>query len=113
MILYHFVSFRVKVRGINLTEPVQPQSAAFTVKIPSYGIPIKYIREVWLATDDYVDHPLWSQYSAPPLKVSNYTAVLINNINKLVNNALKDLNVNFFLNFYERYIDVFRETLEN
>ena len=81
LFLYHFdffVSFRVKVRGINLTEPVQLQSATFTVKIPSYGIPIRYIREVWLATDEYIEHPLWAQYSAPPLKVSIYTAVLIN-----------------------------------
>ena len=69
-----FVSFRVKVRAINSTEPVQLQSATFTVKIPSYGIPIKYIREVWLATDEYIEHPLWAQYSAPPLQVSKYTA---------------------------------------
>ena len=72
------VSFRVSVRGISSTEPVQQQSATFTVKIPSYGIKIQYIREVWLATDEYVDHPLWAQYSAPPLIVSIYTAVLIN-----------------------------------
>ena len=85
----------MKVRGINLTEPVQPQSTTFTVKIPSYGIPIKYIREVWLATGDYVDHPLWSQYSAPPLIVSYYTAVLINITSKCVNNAWKELNVKF------------------
>ena len=68
----------MSVRGIRSTEPVQWQSATFTVKIPSYGIAIKHIKEVWLATGKYVDHPLWAQYSAPPLKVSIYTAVLIN-----------------------------------
>ena len=68
-----FVSFRVRVRGIRSTEPVQLQNATFTVKIPSYGIAMKYIKEIWLATGKYFDHPLWAQYSALPLKVSNYT----------------------------------------
>ena len=90
-----FVSFRVSVRGIRMTEPVQPQSATFTVKIPSYGIAIKYIKEIWLAIGKYLDNPLWAQYSAPPLKVSNYTAVLINITNKCVNDAWKELNVKF------------------
>ena len=84
----------MSLRGIRWTEPVQPQSATFTVKIPSYDTKIKYIREVWLATD-YLDHPLWAQYSAPPLKVSNYTEVLKNITNKCVNNAWKELNVKF------------------
>ena len=100
-LLYHcdiLVSFRVKVRGINLTEPVQPQSATFTVKIPSYGVKIMYIREVWLATKEYFDHPLWAEYSAPPFKVSNYNEV-INITSKYVNNAWKELN--FLSNFCE------------